>query len=228
MSPTSPARPSERLARWFRGSAAAWGVVFVLASLGVHGALPKPAKYLVEMLLLAPLLAMFAFHPRVRSTLASLPRTLRWFVVAFVGLLVLGNALKQQRVTFPFMGWGMFGRATTSEPRMVVLVAQRPDGSTFRLIPGGVVSDVAVSSLDGRLKDLLHAVTEATSPEARATAETALVRLLDGLARMHEAGGGTPAGPIAAVRVEDCRTAITAPYARHCDEVGTYPLEESR
>jgi hypothetical protein len=86
------------------------------------------------------------------------------------------------------------------------------------------VSDVAASALDGRLGPLVRAVVEAPGDDARAQAELALTRALAGVARMHEDGGGQPAGPIAAVLVEECRTELASPYERHCRPVGTYPV----
>lgn len=226
--PTSPAEPRSRIDRLRRASARTWIVVLGLTAVGVHGALPDAAKYGVELVLLVPVLVMLGCHPGVATTLGGLSRRARGLVLAWVALLVVGNVLKQHRVTFPFMGWGMFGRSVTAEPRMARSTAIRPDGSTFRLVPGGVVSDVAASALDGTLAPLVRAVVEAPDDDARERAELALARALQAAARMHEDGGGEPPGPIAAVLVEDCRTELTPPYERRCTPVGTYAVERGR
>jgi hypothetical protein len=227
--PTSPAaEPLSRRHRLRRTSARTWIAVLGLTAVGVHGALPDAVKYGVELVLLVPVLVALGCHPGVIATLGGLSRRLRGFVLAWVALLVVGNVLKQHRITFPFMGWGMFGRSVAAEPRMVRSTAIRRDGSTFGLVPGGVVSDVAASALDGRLAPLVRAVVEAPDHDARAQAELALVRALQGVARMHEDGGGEPPGPIAAILVEDCRTGLTPPYERRCRPVGTYAVERGR
>lgn len=218
-----PAPPESGLV-WFRRGAIAWVAVVVLSSLGVHAALPDSAKYGVELLLLAPVLVMFASHPEIAARVRGLSPGMRRFVVIWVAVLVLGNVLKQHRVLFPFMGWGMFGRAVSSEPRMVRYTAYRPDGTSFRFIIGGAISDVAVSAIDGALKPLVRAVVQAKDTPERQRAEAALVPVLRGLAQMHEQAGAHPPGPIARVLVEDCRTPLRAPYERRCEPVGVYPV----
>lgn len=229
MPTSSPAvEAPARSDRWWRIGARTWAVALALTAVGIHGALPDAAKYGVELVLLAPMLLMLGRHPAVVATLGGLSPRWRRFVLAWVALLVLGNVLKQHRVVFPFMGWGMFGRSVTAEPRMARSTAKRPDGSTFRLIPGGVVSDVVASALDGALRPLVIAVVEAPDDDARARAELALTRALAGVARMHEDGNGQPPGPIAAILVEDCRTGLEPPYERRCVPVGTYAVERGR
>ncbi len=211
-----------------RRAAIVWLVVLVLTAIGVHRPLPDSLKYGVELLLLAPVLVMFASHSEVRATLARLSRGRRRFALVFLAMLVLGNVLKQHRALLPFMGWGMFGRSASRGPRMVIYTAVRPDGSSFRFMPGAVVSDTVASSIDRFSKETVTAILEARDPAERERASTKLSTALYRLARIHEDAGGRPAGPIERVQASNCLARMTPPYPWQCEPVGDYPVGRTR
>ena len=95
------------------------------------------------------------------------------------------------------------------DPVQVRYTAHYADGTSARLMPGGAVSDVVVSSLDGELRGLfLRFFGGETALEPRLAAAVA------GIARVEELRH--PERPIRAVTVERCRIPVEPPYLAVC------------
>jgi hypothetical protein len=211
---------ARRLPRW-QQFLLAFGLVLLLFFTGFQRVLGKVPKQLVELSIGALLVAAFLSHPKVAATRAGLGRRGALLMLGCPTALVIVDAahLKSPSL-YPLVGWEMFTApmGKLPDPDILVLTAHYRHGGRERLIPGGVISDMVTSGLDGQLRKAF-AVLDARPADERARAEaTAVIR---GLARMQEAAH--PTRPISEVSVERCRMPVRPPYEASCQRIATFP-----
>jgi hypothetical protein len=208
-----------RLESWQRAFAA-FTVLLVVPLTGVHRVLGRGPKQVVELVLAALLLAGFALHPVVARTLRDAGPWARRLTLAFLLVILLGDAARPRTMlAYPFVSWGMFTApvGNAQDPVQMRYTAHYSDGSSARLMPGGAVSDVVVSSLDGELKALFQRFLAGdTSLEPR------LAVAVGGVARMEELRH--PERPIRSVTVDRCRIPVQPPYEATCAQVRRFQV----
>lgn len=183
----------------------AWVLVLLT---GVQASVERPQKRLVELGLAILLLAAFVTHPatvRARKGVGLLGRaaSLVWPAT----ILLVDAANPRHLMLYPLASWHMFsaGVGGREPPVQIRYVARFRDGTEARLIPGGVVSDVVTSSLDGKLREMLERAASGGPPE-RARAELAIRTV----ARLTESA--EPEREIVAVIVQRWRMPVKPPF----------------
>lgn len=200
-----------RLEPWQR-ALAAFALLLVVPLTGVHRVLGRGPKQVVELVLAGLLLVSFALHPEVARTLRAAGARARTLALAFPLVILLADAARPRTLlSYPFVSWGMFTApvGNAPDPEQVRYTAHYTDGSSGRLMPGGAVSDVVVSSLDGELKALFTRFLDGDTALA-----PRLSAAVEGVARMEELR--RPERPIRAVTVERCRIPVQPPYEAVC------------
>lgn len=216
-----PGTASRRRLQPWQGLLLAFGLVLLFFFTGLQGVLGRVPKQIVELALGGILVAAFLLHPKVAATRAALGRSGAVLMLACPAALVAVDAAHLKAPSlYPLVGWEMFtapmGRVP--DPEIYVLTARYANGDTERLIPGGVVSDVVTSGLDGQLRKVLGPLAERPADERRRAEASAAIR---GVARMQQAA--EPARPIAEVAVERCRMPVHPPYHADCKPLATFP-----
>lgn len=183
----------------------AWVLVLLT---GVQASVERPQKRLVELGLAILLLAAFVTHPatvRARKGVGLLGRaaSLVWPAT----ILLVDAANPRHLMLYPLASWHMFSAGVGGQepPVQIRYVARFRDGTEARLIPGGVVSDVVASSLDGKLREMLERAASG-GPRERARAELA-IRTVARLTKSAE-----PEREIVAVIVQRWRMPVKPPF----------------
>lgn len=211
---------SRRLQTW-HWLLLAFGIVLLLFFTGLQRVLGRVPKQIVELSLGALLITAFLRHPKVAATRAALGRAGALAMLLCPAALVIVDAAHLKTPSlYPLVGWEMFTAPMghVPDPEIFVLTARYERGGSERLIPGGVVSDVVTSGLDGQLRKVFGALAERPEDERRRSDAASAVR---GVARMQQAA--EPARRIAEVAVERCRMPVRPPYQADCKPLATFP-----
>jgi hypothetical protein len=86
---------------------------------------------IVESLFHLAVLLFLARQDALRDLLAELPRPRRWLLIGLFGLLLIGQLGGRNRLTFPFVQWGMYTNSFAGN-RYLDYTATREDGVEIR------------------------------------------------------------------------------------------------
>lgn len=220
------ADPRVRLARVTAVAPARWqkcllayAAVLLLMLTGAQRVLGRAPKQVLELVLGGLLIVAFATHPAVSRTLRALGSRATAGAIGVLSFLVVVDAAHlSTRWFYPLVGWEMFTSpmGAAPDPEIFVYTAHHADGSSRRIVPGGMISDAVVSGLDGEAKRTLGALAaRPNDAHARAQAES----VLRGLRSME--AKANPGEHITSVGVARCRMPVRAPYVPDCRPLTT-------
>lgn len=92
---------------------------------------PILSEYLVACAVLYPIFRL----KEVRGFLAGLPKGYRAALAVFLFLMTMGQLMRNQRLTFPFIAWTMFGLANSQSNDAVVWSAVEGVTATGEVVP---------------------------------------------------------------------------------------------
>lgn len=193
-----------------------WLLFFVVTVLffllGYQAPLSRPTKRLIEVVLAVFLVLGFVTHPVIARNRRAAGRLAGATALLCPLLLLLIDAANPRHLSlYPLTSWHMFSGPVGKlpEPTQFRYVAHFFDGGSTRLIPGGAISDVVTSSLDGELRTLLHKMEMGREADEQRAAEA-----LRAVARLAE--GADPERAIWAITVERCQMPVNPPFEPDC------------
>lgn len=172
-----------------------FGGLVGLTLAGGHHLVPGP---LLEAVLFAALIYALAGFGPLRRVLVDVPRRYRTIALVFVVLLAVGQVIKGNEYTFPFVGWTMYGTPHPEDPVFYEYTAIRQSGRAEPFDPPRLVPTLANARIDNRLKRQIETIEKTDDPATREREKALHAATLRAFARLADAGS---ADPIVAVQV---------------------------
>ena len=170
--------------------------------------------------------ALIVRHPEIRSGFASLGQRTKAFVVGFGVLLCLGQVIKVNGATFPWVAWTMYGQIRAEDPQSLSYWAIHDDGSRTEVVPPHVFPTLSNARIEHMLQHQFERI-ERASPTERPVEVDVYEATLRALLRAYAASH--PDRDIDALRVEQCRVPLAdyeGPTSVSCHSVWQIAIDE--